>query len=123
MRLLLAILAVLGLLVTPVAASAGAAACRHHGDGGMSAVDAAPRPHTVHAPDHSCCDEGGAPAEHDSKSCAQACAAMCVASAALAADGPSAPTPVGRLFVEAMPLKALHAHAPPGLKRPPRSIA
>lgn len=122
MRLLLAFLAVLGLLMSPVAASAGAAACLHHGEGPLGAVMDAPKAaHTVHTADHSCCDEDGAPAKHDSKSCAQACAAMCVTAAALADTPLPAPAPIGRQHVEAAPLKAFHAHAPPGLKRPPRT--
>ncbi|WP_068876632.1 MULTISPECIES: hypothetical protein [unclassified Phenylobacterium] len=121
MRLLLAFLAVLGLLMTPVAASAGAAACLHHKPGGAAmSMDAPQAAHPVHAADHSCCDEDGAPAKHDSQACAKACAAMCVTAAALTDVPIQAPAPVGRPHVEAAPLKAFHAHAPPGLKRPPR---
>ncbi len=123
MRFFLAILAILGLLMTPVAASAGAAACLHHGgEATGTAMDAPQAPHTAHTADHSCCDEDGAPAKHDKQSCAKACAAMCVASVALADDGIQTPRPEGRLLVEVFPPKAFHAHAPPGLKRPPRNV-
>ncbi|MBJ7412223.1 MAG: hypothetical protein JHD15_17920 [Phenylobacterium sp.] len=125
MRLLLAIFAVLGLLLTPVAASAGAAYCLGHGGDATMAMSAAPTvaPHTEHKADHSCCDPDGAPAKHDSQACAKACAAMCVATAVLSESAVQTPTPVGRPLVEATPLKAFHAHAPPGLKRPPRTFA
>lgn len=124
MRYFFAILAILGLLMTPVAASAGAVACLHHGgEAGGMAAEAAQAPHTAHAADHSCCDENGAPAKHDSQSCAKACAAMCVASVALTNEGLQTQPPEGRLDVEALPPKAFHASAPPSLKRPPRTVA
>lgn len=122
MRFLLALLAVLGLLMAPVAASAPAAACRDHmPDGAAMSMDAPKAAHTVHTADHRCCDEDGAPARHDSSACAKACAAMCVAAVALTDTPVQAPAPVGRLHVETAPPKALHAHAPPGLERPPRT--
>lgn len=126
MRLVLALFAVLGLLLTPVAASAGAAYCAGHGGEAMMAMGAdapAVAPHTQHKADHSCCDPDGAPAKHDSQACAKACAAMCVATAVLNDTALQTPTPLGRPHVEATPLKAFHAHAPPSLKRPPRTFA
>lgn len=125
MRLLLAILALVGLLMTPVAASAGAAVCFGHGGEAMMAMsaDAPVAHHTEHKADHSCCDPEGAPAKHDSKVCAKACAAMCVTAAVLNETTAQTPTPLGRGHVEATPLKAFHAHAPPSLKRPPRTLA
>lgn len=124
MRLLLALLALVGLLLTPVAASAGAAYCLGHGGEAMAAAsaDATVTPHVEHKADHSCCDPDGVPAKHDSQSCAKACAAMCVATAVLSEVSTETPTPLGRPHVEAAPLKAFHAHAPPGLKRPPRTL-
>ena len=124
MRLLLALLAFVGLLTTPVAASAGAAFCFGHASEMAAMAKSSPvAHHTEHAADHSCCDEDGASDQHDSQACAQACAAMCVTPAALIDAAVPAPTPLGRPHVEAMPLKAFHAHAPPGLKRPPRTVA
>jgi hypothetical protein len=124
MRLLLAILAVVGLLMTPVAASAGAALCLDHAGGSMAMpADGSVAHHTEHAPDHSCCDPDGAPAKHDADACAQACAAMCVSAAALIDAALPTPAPIGRPRLEAAPPKAFHAHAPPGLKRPPRTLA
>lgn len=123
MRLLLVILALVSLLMTPVAASASAAECLGHGGGMVMSSDAPKAHHTEHAVDHSCCNEDGTPAEHDSETCAQACAAVCVANVALADAGIDTPTLVSRILVETVPLKAFHAHAPPGLKRPPRTVA
>ena len=124
MRLLLALLALVGLLMTPMAASAGAAYCFGHmvETVGM-AKSATVTSHIEHAADHSCCDEDGAPPSHDGGACAKACAAMCVAPAALSDTVVETPAPFGRQHVESTPLKAFHAHAPPGLKRPPRTFA
>lgn len=124
MRLLLALLALVGLLMTPVAASAGAAYCFGHGEAMMAmSADAPVAYHTEHKADHSCCDPDGAPSKHDSQACAKACAAMCVTAAVLDEATVQTATPLGRPYVEATPLKAFHAHAPPGLKRPPRILA
>lgn len=125
MRFLLAILALVGLLMTPVAASAGAAVCFGHGGEAMTAMSAAApvAHHTEHKADHSCCDPDGAPAKHDSQACAKACAAMCVTAAILNETTVQTPTPLGRADVGSAPLKAFHAHAPPSLKRPPRTFA
>lgn len=124
MRLLLALLALVGLLMTPVAASAGAALCFGHAGEMVAMANAPPvAHHTEHAADHSCCDEDGATVKHDSQACAQACAAMCVTPAALNSAAVPAPMLLGRPHVEAIPLKAFHAHAPPSLKRPPRTVA
>jgi hypothetical protein len=125
MRLLLAILALIGLLMSPVAASAGAAVCFGHGDEAMIATNAevAVAHHTEQKADHSCCDPDGAAAKHDSQACAKACAAMCVTVAVVHEATVLTLAPVGRRHVEATPLKAFHAHAPPSLKRPPRILA
>lgn len=125
MRLLLAILALVGLLMTPVGASAGAAVCFGHGGEAMTAMsaDAPVAHHTEHKADHSCCDPDGAPAKHDSQACANACAAMCVTAVVLNESAIQTQAPLGLAQVEATPLKAFHAHAPPGLKRPPRTLA
>ena len=123
MRLLLALLALIGLLMTPVAASAGAAFCYGHAGEVTAMANASPiAHHSEDAADHSCCDEDGAPAQHDSQACAQACAAMCVTPAVLNDAAVPAATPLGRPQVESVPVKAFLAHAPPGLKRPPRTV-
>lgn len=125
MRLVLALLALVGLLMSPVAASAGAAYCAGHGGEPMAGMGApaAVAYHAEHKADHSCCDPDGAPAKHDKQGCAKACAAMCVTTAVLNETAVQTPTPLGRAHVEVTPLKAFHAHAPPNLKRPPRTQA
>ena len=125
MRLLLAILAVLGLLLAPAAAAAGTAACAHHSEHAMvMTMDAPHSADSSTAADHTCCDEDQkAPPKHDDEACAQACALMCVSPAALAEFAHFPLTAAGHLVLEATPLKAFHAHAPPGLKRPPRTHA
>lgn len=123
MRLLFAILALVGLLMMPVAASAGAAMCLGHGGGMVMSAGEAIVHHTEHAAYHSCCDEDGGPAKHDSKACARACAAMCILAVTLACAGVDSPLLIGSLRVEALPSKAFHTHPPPNLKRPPRTFA
>lgn len=125
MRLLLALLALAGLLLTPVAAAAGAAFCFGHA-GGPAAMEeplATPAFHTEHAADHSCCDPDKGSPSHDDQRCAQACAAMCAAPAAVTELVALASAPAGRAPIESAPAKAFHAHAPPGLMRPPRTLA
>jgi len=126
MRVVLALLALIGLLLSPVAASAAAPACLHHHDGASMAMDmlmpiAAPHAQTGKA--DPCCDDDGKPAHHDSKSCAQACATSCGVTVALPEAGFGAPLAAGGPVLEPAPNKAFQAHAPPGLKRPPRIIA
>jgi hypothetical protein len=131
MRLLLALLALVGLLLSPAAASAGAAACAHHmGEAQAMVMDGAmpgaamAQADTGAAGDHGCCDPAGDnPAQHDSKACAQACAQMCVTTAAIAEPGPAPARRIGHLVLEAATPKTYRAHAPPGLERPPRPFA
>jgi hypothetical protein len=70
-----------------------------------------------------CCD----PADHHGKKsgerCVQACAAICGVSGALATSSAGlvfAPTPAILTPASAV---SRHAHEPPGLRRPPKSIA
>lgn len=120
MRLWLALLALLGLLLTPVAASAVAPACMQH------AQPAAMAASTAHAGgQHDCCPEPGKPkpAKHDSTACANACALMCAGVAALpaAATVLVKPDRGPRLAV----LAPEEARAPPPSlpERPPRHLA
>lgn len=128
MRLLLAILAVLGLLLAPAAAAAATSRCLHEGHGDMAletpsdmtmvmAMDAGGDGAATPMP---CCDDDKAP-PHDSKSCAQDCALMCAAPVALLeVAGPTAPPSSGHARLSAAPPEAFQGRAPPGLKRPPR---
>lgn len=130
MRLLLAILAVLGLLLTPAAATAATARCLHGGHGDM----AMPMPSGVApamggdmtddagATSMPCCDDDAKAPAHDSQACAQDCALMGAAPAALPeVAGPTAP-PMGHVALATARLKALQGQAPASPERPPRSF-
>jgi hypothetical protein len=104
MRVILALLAVIGLLLSPVAASAASSACLKHGDASMHMTMAMPHaqaPGAVAA--DPCCDPGSGKTtpHHDSKRCAQACAAICGVSVALPGE------------VAAVALTELHARLAP----------
>ena len=97
MRVLLALLALVGLLLSPVAASAATQVCLHH--------------------------DAGAPVKHDKTSCAQACAVICGMSVALTQTAADVSLSESHARVEPAAPSPLHAHAPPGLKRPPTQDA
>lgn len=121
MRAFLALLAVVGLLFTPVAAAAAQERCAEAGvemagmmmpmADGSDAAKAAPDP---------CCDHTDK-APLSSKTCAQACATMCGVVAALPATSEwiARMAPVRLTAATALPLEAL---APPRTERPPRTI-
>jgi hypothetical protein len=130
MRVLLAFLAVLGLVLSPVTASSAVRQCAEqdlamttmadaHGTTPMAAMDCCPqvKPAAHQAP------AKPAPANHDRNSCANACATICLAVAALPAST-SVHTVVPLTAQFALGLSAsLTTHDPPRLERPPRSIA
>ena len=128
MRLLLCILAFIGLLLSPAAATAAAASCVHE-QGAMTMEAMAASQHAA-AAEHDCCPEMGKssskkdrPQQHDSKACAQACAAMCAVSAAMPGPEPDAFVAGLKSTLRPAPSPGLHPFAPPGLKRPPRTFA
>jgi hypothetical protein len=131
MRLVLALLAVMALLVSPMTAMAAQVACGHDRPmattGAMANIDGSAMPASEHADVQKatadpCCDH----AKHgrmSNKSCAQACAASCVVAVALptavASIDPaftSAPAPLTRLA-------SVKGYEPAGPERPPKSIA
>jgi hypothetical protein len=121
MRLVLAFLAVLALLSTPVTAAAAQVACSQPMPMAMGMDMPGMEQADVHAAGDPCCDHGDQHPQPD-KSCAQACAAMCGVVVPMA-------SPFGATlsFVSA-PLTALAAghlrsHKPAGLDRPPKPIA
>jgi hypothetical protein len=122
MRVLMAGLAVVGLLLSPVAASAAMLGCLHHGGGGNTVMDTALAPHIQSAgTPRSCCDPGKdhGPTKHQDPSCAQACATMCGVSAAL----PSPPTALAatpdRDAATPKQVALLKPHEPGRIERPP----
>ena len=122
MRHLLAILALVGLLLSPVAASAATQVCLHHdGGAGMSMPMADGALAKAGAPD--CCDDHGNPAKHDDHGCAQACAVMAGVTAALPQAEPGAALSMSHTRIAPAALMPLQAHGPPGLKRPPKHEA
>ena len=126
MRVLLALLALVGLLLSPIAASAAAPACLHHHDAAQMAATmgmAGPQDAGKGGGMPCCDDDAGKAKPHDSQACAQACAVVCGVNVAL----PEAPaelalTVMHARFEPAAPVP-LHAHGPPGLKRPPKHHA
>lgn len=124
MRVLLALLAVVGLLLSPVAASAATAVCVHHHDAMemAAAMDASGAP-AADAGMLCCDDDGGKPVQHDKQSCAQACALMCVVSVALPETAAEPVHGVSHARVTPAAPSPFDAHAPPGLKRPPKQQA
>lgn len=123
MRVLLALLALVGLLLSPAAASAAAVSClHHHRDGQMlMAMDAAQPGHMDPAGEHECCDdEREQPAQHDGKACAQACAVMCGVSVAMPEAPAEQPLAARLAPFHAPRARALRGHAPPGPDHPPK---
>jgi hypothetical protein len=125
MRFLLALLAVIGLLASPVSATAAQATCQGHGEAMMS-MAMADMPGMDHAAGEvdPCCDpaKDKAPSKHDEMSCLLACIAMCGVTAAL----PSTP-PLGLLKADHFApapgrMASLTPHDPGRLERPPRPI-
>lgn len=126
MRLWLAILALVGLLLSPVVASAATSACLRHHDGVQMpmAMDMSPTPDASKAA--SCCDDdAGKPVDHqqDGKSCAQFCAMICGVTAALPQGFVALSLTESHASVPPAASTPLHAHGPPGLKRPPKQDA
>jgi cobalamin synthase len=130
MRVLLAFLAVLSLMLSPVTASAAMRQCAEQdramsvmahaqGSAAMAAMDCCPqaKPAAHQAP------AKPSPAKHDRNSCANACATICLAVAALPASTPvHTVVPLTAQF-ELGISASLTTHDPPRLERPPRSIA
>lgn len=127
MRFVLALLAVIGLLASPVAAAAAQAACHDHGQtmmsmpmGDMPGMGQADGPKA-----DPCCDPGkdAGKSKHDAMSCMQACAAMCGVVAALPAVAMAPLAPPDHVALQPARVASLKPHEPNRLDRPPRSIA
>lgn len=122
MRILFALLALLGLLLSPVGASAAAVSClHHHGDGQMvMAEEAAPAGEVTEESGHGCCEETELPVQHDEEACAQACMAMCGASGAMPVASIQRLAAGGLAPLKPPPPTALLGEAPPGPDHPPK---
>lgn len=119
---LLSILALVGLLLSPAAASAAAQRCAHEHGAMTMVMDVAPTSASAGA-DHDCCDDAGEATDHDTQACIQDCAIMCAVNAALPAATPLELVKVEGFDPAPAPSSGVHPFAPPGLKRPPRTIA
>lgn len=123
MRHLLAFLAVLALLISPVTAAAAQVECAKAGPEAMAKMAApAAKPMDAAKTSHDpCCDENQK-SPHDGKSCAQICAAMCATIAALPTSEIQLPA-IQPMRLTAAASNPLRAHSPPRDERPPKLIA
>ena len=127
MRVVLALMAVLALLVSPVTAAAAQVACNQTDPTATSTMDMPGMPGmdqagVQKATADPCCDHGS---KHpmDQKTCALACAASCAVTAAL--PGPVVCSVLAFSAASLTPARsaAAHPYEPSGLIRPPRSVA
>jgi hypothetical protein len=128
MRYLLAFLAVLALLSSPVAAAAAQVACSHDGPMAMAGMDMSSMPGMDQTSDKKaggdpCCGQTSHHGGKSDMSCAQACAMMCGVTAALASSSYGMVFVPTRADIPPVRIVSSHPYQPPGLKRPPKSIA
>lgn len=123
MRYLLAFLAVLALLISPVTAAAAQQGCAmaDHGNMADMAMPMAKPTSASKAQTDPCCDPGKQ-STHDDQACAKACATMCAVVSVLPAPVAWAMAP-GSILFEIQVSDAPRAHSPPGSERPPKLIA
>lgn len=122
MRFVLALVAILALLVSPVTAAATQVACDQAELAAMTSMD---MPGTAQsagmkAMSDPCCDHG---TKHpmDQKSCALACAASCAVTAALAGPVVGSLPVFSTAQLAPARLAPAHPYEPAGLMRPPKS--
>ena len=121
MRHLLALLAVLGLLLSPVTAAAALRDCaKASPEMAEMATDAASADRSGRA--DPCCDEGHETTQSSNKSCVQACAVMCGVVATLPTSQVFLARP-DRVRLSAEAATPLASHLPPLAERPPKLIA
>ena len=120
MRFVFALLAVIGLLASPVAAAVAPAGCHHPASASMPC---APMPGmngavvTASGGDHTAKHKG-----LTASGCAQACAAGCAVAVALAPPLKTAEFVSVQAEVPALRAAYSHPFEPQGLKRPPKSM-
>lgn len=128
MRLILALLAILGLLASPVTAAAARARCYSPAGDAMMRAATAQMPAIALSDMQKagpCCEPGKDQAhkEHSRAECAQLCAAMCGVTAALPDKVAALIAPPDRGPPPQARVASLKPHEPSPLERPPRSIA
>lgn len=123
MRHLLAFLAVLALLISPVTAAAAQERCAMASQDGMAgmAMPMAKPTSASKAQTDPCCDPGKQ-SPHDDQACAKACAAMCGVVSVLPASVVLTMTP-GQAVFEIQIADEPRAHSPPSSERPPKPVA
>ena len=126
MRRVLAFLAVVALLVSPVTAAAAQVACGHDDATAMAGMDVPAMPIIATGPHGAkgdpCCDPAGKQRQpHHQKSCVQACAAACAVAVALPATLDGAELAYAHAHFVGAPPVSVHGHDPGGLERPPKS--
>lgn len=129
MRFVLALLAVLALLSSPMTAAAAQVACSQDGPEAMAGMDMAGMAMSSMASmDHAgtqkgdpCCDHTG---KHKmSKDCAQVCATACAVAVALPSSSASIVFVAVRAPLVAAPMAPTPSFEPSGPERPPKSMA
>lgn len=127
MRFVIALLAVMALLASPVTAAAAQAACGNGASAASGGMDMPVKAGTTHAAASTaaadpCCDHSTDQHKMSDKSCAQACAASCVATAALLTSFTSTNFVFTRAPMSPPRLAPALSYQPFGLERPPKSM-
>ena len=125
MRSVLALLAVLALLSSPMTAAAAQVSCSHDGPAAMAAMDMSGMPGMDHAGAQKagadpCCDHTDK--HRMSKDCAQACAASCALAMTLPGASVSIRFTPTRLALAPAVMAAARPFEPAGPERPPKSM-
>lgn len=128
MRFVLALLAVMALHSGPVTAAAAQAACSHDGPMAMAGMEMSAMPGmdqagAKNAGGDPCCDPTGQHGQTTDMSCAQACATICGVAVALPSTVYGVEFTPMPAEVPSVRMVSSHPYEPPGLKRPPKSIA
>lgn len=124
MRFVLALLAVIGLLLSPAAAAAAQAACHGHDGQAMMSMPMGDMP-GMSQPDGHKADPGKdqGKSKQDPMSCMQACATMCGVAAALPAVSAASLASAAHSVLQPARMASFKPHEPSRLERPPKSIA
>ena len=120
MRLLLAFLAVLALMASPLTAATAQVACAKGGSSAMAGMDHANAAKSGADP---CCAHAGRHGKKAGMNCATACAASCGVAIALPGEPYDVALAPVRADVPTARIVSTHPFQPSGLKRPPKSIA
>jgi hypothetical protein len=125
MRIILALLAVIGLLASPAVAAAAQAACHQQSAAKMADMAMGGAPGMAKA--DPCCDPGAGKdldkSKDHNRGCLHVCVTLCGVVAALPSTPAALPEPPSLGPPESVRLASLKPGDPRRLERPPRSIA